>query len=152
MNKKLVSLIVGASLLAGCSAQQEINLSKYTKPEKSIEENIELPMGMCFQTAYLTYHDIFSYTKPQIENNHAKELNPVWAQLNNQRLFGLSYSLQLGALILGDGLSYLMDNSGNLTKILNGILSLGEVYAIGYNNQFVKTNLNFNADIFTLLF
>lgn len=152
MNKNLISLLAGISLFTGCSVKPDTNIFNHPKKEKSIEEKILISSKGLLQNSYLLYHDIFTYTKPLIENGIGTEANPIWAPLNNNCLFGLSYSIQVGTLLLGNILSYKIDSSGNLANILNGALSLAEILTIAHNDKLVPRNLNFNTEIFTLHF
>lgn len=121
MKKCLVVVSLSLAVTANVFATQ-------TKPEKL--EQLVLMTGMVVQNSYLVYHDIYKYTKPGMTEYGAEELNPIAASLFDNGQWDLGYTLAVASQMVGNGLAYHIDPTGNLNWVVNASIACAEILAI----------------------
>lgn len=125
IKKTLVPIVLTS--MFGCSNAVRPN-------EQEMKENLLLNSAMSIQNSKLIYQDI-SETKFAMTKFEFKEINPIADIYWKNNLWELGYASALGANILGNYFSHQLDKTGDLSMLLNGVISLTEIGFIAWSNQ-----------------
>jgi len=149
--KSLAALALSLGLITSC----------VTLDKKGIKLSHLNNAAMLIQNSSLIYEDVYTYTKPAIEQFGKfglYESNPIPRALQEKNLWELDLAYSMGLPILGNLIAYKIDKTGNLAKIVNGVVAAVQVFAIQNNSKLLvsrgwkenSSNVNRYVEIFRI--